>query len=117
MATKGKPPEPGRPVRGSRSGRPLMAALDLAGRRWLLRIVWELREGPLTFRGLRERCDAISPTVLSTRLTEMRDAGLLASGCGHGYRLSPLGEQLIDALAPLTLWAERWAIERGNGET
>ena len=34
-------------VRGSRTGRPVMALLDLLGRRWTLRIVWELRDGPL----------------------------------------------------------------------
>jgi DNA-binding HxlR family transcriptional regulator len=34
-----------RSVRGSKSGRPIMALLDLLGRRWTLRILWELREG------------------------------------------------------------------------
>ena len=36
-----------RTVRGSRSGRPIMALLDLLGRRWTLRILWELREQAL----------------------------------------------------------------------
>ena len=39
-------PRPGVPVRGSATGRPLMAAMDLLGRRWALRILWELRDGP-----------------------------------------------------------------------
>ena len=47
-------PRPGARVRGSRSGRPIMAALDLLGRRWALRILWELRAGALPFRALRE---------------------------------------------------------------
>jgi DNA-binding HxlR family transcriptional regulator len=38
-------PRPGEPVRGSATGRPLIAALDLFGRRWSLRIIWELRDG------------------------------------------------------------------------
>ena len=42
-----------RGVRGSRSGRPIMALLDLLGRRWSLRILWELREQALTSRALR----------------------------------------------------------------
>jgi DNA-binding HxlR family transcriptional regulator len=105
-----KIPLPGRKVRGSATGRPIMAALDLAGRRWLLRILWELREEPLTFRILRERCGDISPTVLNTRLAEMRDAGLLQAG-DIGYRPTPRGEELIEALVPLTRWAERWAKE------
>jgi len=47
-------PRPGRPVRGSRTGRPIMALLDLLGRRWVLRILWELREAGygLTAQGL-----------------------------------------------------------------
>ena len=43
---------PGLPARGSKSGRPIMALLDLLGRRWALRLVWELREGNQTFRAL-----------------------------------------------------------------
>lgn len=102
-------PLPGRRVRGSETGRPIMAALDLLGRRWLLRIVWELREGPLTFRALAERCGGVSPTVLNTRLAELREAGLVESA--EGYVLTPRGRGLIRALSPLTGWAEDWARE------
>jgi DNA-binding HxlR family transcriptional regulator len=66
-----------RAVRGSTSGRPIMVLLDLLGRRWTLRIIWELREKPLTSRALRTACDEASPTVLQARLSELRDAGLL----------------------------------------
>ena len=54
-----------------------MALLDLLGRRWTLRIVWELREGALTSRALRAACDDASPTILQPRLTELREAGLV----------------------------------------
>ncbi|HJV56497.1 MAG TPA: transcriptional regulator, partial [Methylomirabilota bacterium] len=37
-------PRPGWPVRGSRTGRPIMALMDLLGRRWALRVIWELRD-------------------------------------------------------------------------
>ena len=113
MMRKKHVPTPGRPVRGSTTGRPIMAALDLAGRRWLLRILWELRAEALTFRVLQERCGAISPTVLNTRLAEMREAGLLAPS-DAGYLLTPRGRELIEALTPLTRWAERWAREDGQ---
>lgn len=106
-------PVPGRKVRGSATGRPIMAALDLAGRRWLLRILWELRAEALTFRALQERCGSISPTVLNTRLAEMKEAGLLESG-DQGYLLTARGSDLIEALVPLTRWAERWAREDGK---
>ncbi len=100
---------PGRPVRGSRTGRPIMAALDLLGRRWCLRVLWELREGPLTFRELRRRCDDASPSVLNTRLGELREAGVVSHAESAGYALTDEGWRLLEVLAPLDLWARRWA--------
>ena len=104
---------PGRPVRGSRSGRPIMAALDLLGRRWTLRVLWELRDGAQTFRELRSRCDEVSPTVLNQRLAELREAGIVAHEEGSGYALAPDGEGLLEALAPLSAWATNWGRRRG----
>jgi DNA-binding HxlR family transcriptional regulator len=98
-----------RGVRGSRSGRPIMALLDLLGRRWTLRIVWELRDGPLTSRALRTACDEASPTVVQTRLSELREAGLVELLPGDGYRLTGLGTELMDSFLPLHRFAERWS--------
>ncbi|MGY8636268.1 winged helix-turn-helix transcriptional regulator [Bradyrhizobium sp. 14AA] len=95
-------------VRGSRSGRPVMALLDLLGRRWSLRILWELREEPLTSRALRTACDEASPTVLQARLTELRDAGFVELGDGGGYGLTGLGRELCETFMPLHRFAERW---------
>ena|SRR2546426_4426146 len=102
-------PRPGRPVRGSRTGRPIMALLDLLGRRWALRIVWELRDGRLTFRGLQHVCGEVSPTVLNQRLKELRDSRLVDLVESDGYGLTPLGHQLRQALQPLLQWSDRWA--------
>jgi DNA-binding HxlR family transcriptional regulator len=89
-----------------------MAALDLLGRRWALRVLWELRDGtPLSFRELRERCDSMSTSVLNQRLAELRDAGLVDAGDG-GYHLTRSGKDLKDAIAPLDTWAKRWAARR-----
>ncbi len=96
-------------VRGSRTGRPIMALLDLLGRRWVLRILWELRTHRLTFRGLRDACDNVSPTVLNLRLRELREAGFIEHGDGEGYGLSALGLELFERFAPIVEWAERWA--------
>ena len=97
-------------MRGSRTGRPEMAALDLLGRRWVLRILWELREGdPLTFRALRDRCDGMSPSVLNTRLGELREAAIVELREPSGYRLTAQGAELIEALQPLLAWSRRWA--------
>ena len=101
-------PKPGAPVRGSTTGRPIMALLDLLGRRWVLRILWELRDVPLTFRELRERCDAMSPTVLNQRLRELRDAEIVVLEEPSGYGLSRQGRQLLEALMPLQRWSEQW---------
>ena len=111
-------PQPGTAARGSRSGRPIMALLDLLGRRWALRIVWELREDTLTFRELQARCGDISSSVLNQRLRELRDAGIVAAQDRGGYMLTSEGAALLGALAPLEDWSARWG-ERtrapGNG--
>ena len=98
-----------RGVRGSRTGRPIMALLDLLGRRWTLRIVWELRGASLTSRALRTACDDASPTVMQARLTELRQAGLVELLPGDGYRLTPLGRELMESFQPLHRFAERWS--------
>jgi len=84
-----------------------MAALEVLGRRWTLRIMWELRDGPLGFRQLQSRCDGMSSSVLRTRLLELLDEGLVEQG-DDGYGLTAIGAELGDAIKPLTGWAERW---------
>lgn len=101
-------PLPGRRVRGSATGRPIMALLDLLGRRWALRIVWELREASApTFRELQDRCDGVSSSVLATRLRELGDAGVV-DHVGDGYALTGQGKRLLKCLTPLDAWANRW---------
>jgi DNA-binding HxlR family transcriptional regulator len=99
-----KTPKPGHPVRGSHSGRPIMALFDLLGRRWTLRILWELREGPLGWSELRARCENVSPTLLTERLKELRENGILDEG-----GLTAEGKSLLKALQPLHRWAANWA--------
>ena len=101
-------PLPGRPVRGSRTGRPIMALLDLLGRRWALRVLWELQGPPaLTFRDLQARCGGLSSSVLADRLRELGEAGIVAHA-GDGYVLTPQGRDLLARLAPLGEWAASW---------
>jgi DNA-binding HxlR family transcriptional regulator len=85
-----------------------MALLDLLGRRWALRVLWELREERLTFRELQARCGDISASVLAERLRELRHAGAVDAGARRGYGLTVEGRRLLDALAPLDSWARRW---------
>ena len=104
-------PEVGKAARGTTTGRPIMVALDVLGRRGSLRIIWELKEdGPLTFRALQDAC-ATNPSLLNTRLKELRALQLVEHGEG-GYRLSDQGLGLVKVLGPLNSWANKWAEER-----
>ena len=104
MKSKARNP---RKVRGSRTGRPIMVALDLLGRRSALRILWELRAGqPMTFR-LLQQAAGTNPSLLNTRLAELRAAGLLDHQ-GDGYFLTTIGQELLSALRPFADWATRW---------
>ncbi|MCX4834129.1 MULTISPECIES: winged helix-turn-helix transcriptional regulator [unclassified Streptomyces] len=111
------PPKPGHPVRGSTTGRPLMAALDLFGRRWTLRVLWELRDDPLGFRALQQQCDGMSSSVLRQRLVELQDAQLVERGGQESYRLTKLGREAYEELLGLHSWAERWAAELETGRS
>jgi DNA-binding HxlR family transcriptional regulator len=104
-------PRPGRRVRGSTTGRPIMALLDVLGRRWALRILWELRNGALTFRALQDACGGTGPTVLNQRLKELRESGLVQAADG-GYVLTPMGHELRELLMPLVNWSTHWARRR-----
>ena len=95
-------------VRGSTTGRPIMALLYLLGRRWTLRIVWELREQPRRFRELQDLIGA-SPTIVNTRLAELRAARLVELDEAAGYRLTTLGAELLRLFLPLHVWSEKWA--------
>jgi len=85
-----------------------MAVFDLLGRRWALRLLWELRDGDVTFRELQGRCEGMSSSVLSQRLRELRSAGVVALA-GGSYALTGEGRELLALLAPLDAWARRWA--------
>jgi DNA-binding HxlR family transcriptional regulator len=91
-----------------------MALLDLLGRRWALRVLWELRDGALTFRELQARCEGMSSSVLNQRLRELRDAGIVGLQDGAGYRLTDDGRALDEAFSPLYEWAVRWGERSGD---
>lgn len=96
-------------VRGSRTGRPIMVLLDLLGRRWTLRVIWELRGGALTFRALQNAVDGVSPSVLNERLRALRAADLIERVEGEGYALTDRALELAELLLPLDAWARSWA--------
>lgn len=102
-------PRPGRPVRGSRSGAPIMALFDLLGRRWAMGVLWTICEAEgLTFRALQERCETISPSVLNQRLRDLTSAGFVTRAAA-GYVATGLGERVYRQLVPLGETARAWA--------
>jgi DNA-binding HxlR family transcriptional regulator len=111
-------PRPGKPVRGSTTGAPIMALFDLLGRRWAMGIVWNLYRGPSTFRRLQSACEmksgAISPSILNTRIKDLREARLVVRTL-HGYELTALGKELFVLLEPLDPWSRRWGAKLSAG--
>jgi DNA-binding HxlR family transcriptional regulator len=84
-----------------------MVVFDLLGRRSALRVLWELRDGPLTFRALQGAAQT-NPSLLNVRLHELRSNGLVHLQPG-GYALTDEGRALLQALLPLASWAQTWA--------
>lgn len=100
---------PNKPVRGSKSGRPIMVLLDVLGKRWTLRILWELYQSrTASFRELRTKCEEVSPTLLNNRLKDLRALNLVTLS-DKGYALTREGISLSRKLAPLDTWANEWA--------
>ena len=85
-----------------------MALLDLLGRNWAMGILWGLSERPLTFRGLQEYSESLSPTTLNVRLKELSHAGLIEK-VPEGYQLTKMGKELYVLIKPLGSWAKKWA--------
>jgi DNA-binding HxlR family transcriptional regulator len=89
-----------------------MVVLDVLGRRGALRVLWELRDGPLTFRALQEACES-NPGSLNARLKDLRELGTVNHEDG-GYRLSESGRSLMETLVNLQAWSEQWATTSGR---
>ena len=89
-----------------------MVVLDVLGRRGALRVLWELRGGPLTFRALQEACES-NPGSLNARLKDLRELGTVDHEDG-GYRLSESGISLMETLISLQAWSDRWATASGH---
>ena len=90
-----------------------MLLLDLLGRRWTLRILWEIRAGADTFAAISARCERISPTVLTRRLGELVEADLLVKD-GRRYLPTEAARELGEFLVPMDEWAKRWVAARDD---
>jgi DNA-binding HxlR family transcriptional regulator len=86
----------------------MTSALDLLGRRWALRVVWELRRDALSFSELRRKL-GVSPSVLSQRLGELVAIGVIDRDAHRRYLLGTRGRELARILYEVNRWAEAGA--------
>ena len=93
------------------------AAIELIGKRWTGAIVSALTEGPLRFGELAKAVPGLSDRLLSQRLRELEDEGLVERAVEQGtpvrvtYSLTDKGADLRPAIAELQAWARRWRTE------
>ncbi|MEM6415144.1 MAG: helix-turn-helix domain-containing protein [Pseudomonadota bacterium] len=93
----------------------LAYALDLLGERWTLLIMRELFLGPLRFGDLHAALPGIGTNLLSKRLKELEEAGLILSNTSDGrgkYRLSDRGDMLRPTFRELIMWSVKYFLER-----
>ena len=93
----------------------MLALLELLGRRWALRILWELRQRPASFQALQRRCDSMSTSVLAQRLAELRDAQLVEKDHAGDYALTESGARLLARLEGIEEWTQDWARAIAHG--
>lgn len=96
----------------ARADAALVRAFDLLGKRWTGVILGTLRDGPAGFRALTRAVGGISDSMLSDRLAELGEAGLVTRTVCEGpplsvsYRLTEAGSALMPALDHVARWAE-----------
>ena len=89
----------------------LARAFRFLGKRWSGMVLGTLMSGPASFSDIRRALGGVSDSVLSERLTELAQAGLVLREVDAGppvavrYRLTPAGQALMPALRELMTWA------------
>jgi DNA-binding HxlR family transcriptional regulator len=96
------------------SSEPTVALFDLLGRRWALRILWEIRDAALTFQTLQACCDSMSTSVLTRRLGELQDARLVENDEAGRYGLTGQGAELLAGLDWIDEWTRQWSVALGE---
>ncbi len=90
------------------------AAIELVGRRWTGAIISALTEGPMRFGELTRAVPGLSDRLLSQRLRELEEEGLVERTVEPGtpvrvsYALTEKGADLGPAMGELQAWARRW---------
>lgn len=90
------------------------AAIELIGKRWSGAIIWALSQGPLRYADLKRVVPGLSDRLLSQRLRELEEAGLMERTVEDGfpvrvsYGLTEKGEALKPSIQGLQEWACEW---------
>lgn len=95
-------------------GCPVELSLELLGGKWKPVILARLKDGPLRYRDLRRQIVQLSDKVLTERLAELCEQGLVTrenGGRESSYRLSARGESLRPVLQSLYDWGEAQACD------
>lgn len=95
---------------------PVSMASEILCSRWTTLVVRELLCGSTRFNDLRRGVPRMSPALLSKRLKELEQSGVIcitrgASGTPE-YQLSEAGEELRPLIIGLGNWAQRWMESR-----
>jgi DNA-binding HxlR family transcriptional regulator len=111
----GRPPRPQAQLDPESCGRAdaaLARAFELLGKRWTGVVLGTLSGGPAGFRALTRSVEGISDSMLSDRLGELTNAGLVTRSVDAGppvsvtYELTEAGRALLPALEEISRWAE-----------
>lgn len=90
---------------------PVALASEILGRPWTPMVLRELLLGSVRFNDLHRGVPRMSRSLLSTRLDQLRDAGIVErrSVDGHPeYHLTPSGEELRPVVMAMGRWGKRW---------
>lgn len=97
-------------------------AIEVIGRRWTGAILRAAGTRPLRFCEFKEAIPALSDRLLTERLKEMEEVGLIVREVSAGrpvqvtYRLTPKGEELQPIFCAIGEWAARWDAQEAAGE-
>ncbi len=93
---------------------PVAKATEIVGEKWTLLILRKPLMGTHRFNDFQRSMSRISPTVLTKRLKQLEDKGIvtrkrISGQKGHEYRLTPMGRELQPLVEQLAVWGQRWA--------
>lgn len=91
---------------------PLALAAELLAQRWTVLVISRLLGGCRQFNAIHHGVPRMSPSLLSQRLTELEDAGIVVKdvdGKAPTYRLTPAGEDLAAVIEQMAVWGQHWA--------